>query len=329
MDVTALNCPQCGGLLPRAAYWRMVACPYCKAMVTRSPSVVEARRFHEAWLRTQHYLDDAPFSSARILRIGNHRYRILTSLDWSDSGEIFLADRLSAFPERVVLHLGRSGVAQSKQENEKEWEKQLERERVALSELQSLDGSGSAYYSQRIPQLVSFHPSQPGYPCCLITRHIPGTWGTLAQVLFHSKIQDAPRHSIWILRRILDTLTYLHDNGWVHGDLQPGNILLQPQDHGAFLRGWSKARRTSDKSSIAQDLARAVWCIRAFLHDNPDARNETSQATATPKALTAFLRSLSESHDAALSLGARGMDGELKRVAREVFGPPRFIPFIP
>src|ERR1700712_2865027 len=48
VNFDALSCPQCGGPLPRQALWRMVACPQCRAMVTRSSRVVERKTFHDA-----------------------------------------------------------------------------------------------------------------------------------------------------------------------------------------------------------------------------------------------------------------------------------------
>lgn len=71
VEFTALTCPQCGGALPRQALWRMVACPYCRAMVTRSASVVERAPYQAAYQRS---LGGA---SGRVLPVASQRYRVL------------------------------------------------------------------------------------------------------------------------------------------------------------------------------------------------------------------------------------------------------------
>lgn len=42
-------------------------------------------------------------------------------------------------------------------------------------------------------------------------------------------------HMCWILERQLSVLGFVHSNMHIHGNIEPGNIVMRPQDHNAFL----------------------------------------------------------------------------------------------
>jgi serine/threonine protein kinase len=313
MDFLSLNCPQCGGLLPRAARWRTVGCPYCGAMVTRSEHAVEAGTFHESWLRARAaYADAGP-----TLTLGKSVFLIRESLGRGDSSEIFLALRLDSHRERVVIRRCLAGDADGGPA----------REFAALTGLQALQGPGAAYYSLRIPEAVAFGRCADTGRETLVTRPIPGCWGTLLDVMRRQPHGIDPRHGVWIWRRILETLDYLHANGWAHGDVHPGHVLVQPKDHGAFLIGWGKSRPRASSRGMADDLVRSAWCIRALLHGMSD--TPPGFGTRTPPAFTRILRQVGEDAVGNGAMNARAIDTLLKAAAREDFGPPAFVHFDP
>jgi serine/threonine protein kinase len=43
------------------------------------------------------------------------------------------------------------------------------------------------------------------------------------------------RHMCWVLERLLSVLGFLHYNAVLHGNIEPGNIMVRPRDHNAFL----------------------------------------------------------------------------------------------
>ena len=311
MNFDALSCPQCGGPLPRQALWRMVACPQCRAMVTRSSRVVERRAFHEAWLRSR-IVDSA---GDRLLRVKNRTYRVLAALGDSDGCEGLSAIACGALPERVAIKLARDGA------------NALAAEADVLRRLQDLDEPSSAYFSQRLPQFVAFGTTDGfGEPRdALVTRQPVGTWGTLADVLAHhpNGLRD-PRHAVWLWRRVLEVLAYLHGANWTHGDLRASHWLVNPGDHGVLLTGWARARRGG---SAAQDLVQSAWTVRALLHGDSD--GPPPLAASVPAPLADLLRAASEDAAWCARHGAAGIEQQLSAAAREAFGRPQFIPFNP
>jgi hypothetical protein len=311
MSFTALTCPQCGGALPRSALWRMVACPYCQAMVTRSAELVARAPYQAAYQRSL----GMGAGPGRVLRIAGQRYRVLGLLGQGERAELLLAGRCGAMPQRVVIKLARSSAGG------------LAPEAQALQRLQALQVAGSAYFSQRLPQVVALgRTDEPGHEReALVLRHPTGFWGSLAEVLqAHPQgLRDA-RHAVWLWRRVLELLGYLHSAGWGHGDLRAEHWLLHPGDHGVQLIGWSRARLDADST---RDLMQSAWTIRALLRGEGD--SPPAIASHLPEPLATVLRAASEDAAWCARLGAQGIDQALVAAARESFGPPQFIHFNP
>lgn len=43
------------------------------------------------------------------------------------------------------------------------------------------------------------------------------------------------QHACWILERLLSVLGFMHYNKIIHGNIEPGNIIVRPSDHNVFL----------------------------------------------------------------------------------------------
>jgi len=66
----------------------------------------------------------------------------------------------------------------------------------------------------------------------LVMSYIPHP--TLSQVV--KKVEKLePEHVAWITERCLNVLGYLHYHGVVHGDIKPGNIMVNPKNHSVVL----------------------------------------------------------------------------------------------
>lgn len=322
MPFITLTCPQCAAPLPRQASWRMVTCTFCGASVSRSPEVVQAAWFREASARVR--ADPEP--PANAIRVGGIRYRILARLGSGTSSEVFLGARSGPFAERVTIKRALNPAHNAS----------LAREAGILGELQALKIPGSAYFSQRLPQPVGLGPadgSGNAARLALVLRHPSGYWGSLADVLRVRPQGIDPRHAVWIWRRILDILGFIHAAGWAHGDVAAEHLLVHPADHGILLIGWAAAqpvgsRREADpaRPGAARDLLQAAWTIRTLL-----AGGDMLPAipAATPERLADLLRRASEDADWCLAQGAGGLDSLLQAAARDAFGPPQFVPFDP
>lgn len=305
MDFQSLNCPQCGGVLPRQAIWRTVACPYCDATVTRSESVVDVARFHEALQRFQN--DPAGHDA----RCGERRYRILRHLYIGTSSRVMLARRCGRQGEHVVLKFDNAA--------------KLGREHDILRQLQADTSSGSAYFSQRLPESIALGPDGKG-GTVLVLRHPPGYWGSLAEVHHHYATGIDARHVVWMWRRALEVLAHVHSIGWSHGAVSPEHMLVHPADHGVFLVGWSRAQRQADQS---RDLMQSAWSMRALLSGQRAGDDVPAIPASVPAPLAEVLqRACSDAHWLQAQ-GAAGLHYEVTSAAAAAFGAPRFLHFQP
>lgn len=305
---TSPSCPQCGGSLPRQALWRTVACSYCKAVVTLNTRWVERADFHAAWARAHTH----PAGSGDWLTLRGASYRLLEPLGRGERSEAWLAERHGPARMRAVLKLAPLDAHDA-----------LAREAETLHHLQGLTAAGSAYFSLRLPQPLAHGLTHEH--AALALRAWPGFWGSLADVLAFNPtgIADA-RHAVWLWRRVLELLGYLHDQGWSHRDLRPEHWLIHPADHGVNLVGWGRAARGADP---AVDLQQSAWAIRMALAGSVDAA--PAIPAHCPPALAQLLLQASEDRDWCRSEGADGLTRQLSAAALADFGLPRFVPFDP
>lgn len=323
MLLVTLSCPQCGAPLPRQARWRTVACQYCGNDVTRSEEVVAAAEFHQAWLRAQAAFEPGPHE----IRCLGQRYRRLAPLGIGSTADVLLAERISPLLERVVLKIAHAGASPGR----------LKREMETLRQLQAAQTAGAAYFSQRLPQPVGCGVTQDlsgQEKDVLVLRNPTGFWGSLADVKKHYPAGIDPRHAVWMWRRMLEVLGYLHQSGWAHGNLAPEHLLVHPGDHGILIIGWADAKpiRHADRGtslvrpSAARDLVQSAWAIRAMLSGGDD---EPSIPATTPAPFASLLKKSSEDASWCATLGAAGLNQALVAAARASFGPPQFIHFTP
>lgn len=317
MPFVSLMCPQCAAPLPRAAYWRTVTCSYCGATVSRGAETIRAASFHEAWLRV-HQAVDLP---ARMVSVGERQYGLLAGLGGGESSQVFLAQRVHPFGERVTLKLARTDGATAV----------LQQEAETVRQLQGLKTAGSAYFSQRLPQLVASGTARDGTSPerhALALRHPTGFWGSLADVMRGHPTGVDARHAVWMWRRVLEVLAYLHDNSWQHGDLCPEHLLVHPRNHGVQMIGWARARHGGH--GAVQDLMQLAWSIRMLLSGQAGSgEHPPSLPATTPAPLAALLLAGSEDARWCAQHGARGLLAQLGQAAEQSFGVSRFVVFHP
>lgn len=323
LSLLALSCPQCSAPLPRAARWRTVNCSYCGATIARGEETVERESFRAA-LRRADAADGA--ASGRVLHWRGARWRVLAPLATGEHGEVLLAQRLGAVPERVTVKLAhddRAAVAA------------LRREAAVLDALQALAIPGAAYFTRRLPQPVGIGIAEgpaEGAREALVLRHPPGYWGSLHDVRAANPRGIDARHAVWLWRRMLEVLAFVHDAGWTHRDISPAHALVHPRDHGVLLVGWSRAQQAAGAAqaeAAARDLMQSAWTVRAVLHGADATDAGPGFGARTPAPLSALLGRISEDAAECRRLGARGIEAALSQASQASFGAPRFVHFDP
>ena len=309
LSLTALLCPQCAAPLPRAARWRTVQCAYCGATVMRGEEIVERSDFRAAWLRA-----GAETASGQVYRWRQASYLLKAQVGKGAHCDVLLAERLGALHERVTMKIAREPAHRDA----------LAHELQILLALQAIQAPGAAYYTRRLPQAVGVGRADIGsgdLRDALVLRNPAGYWGSLADVLQTQPHGIDPRHVVWIWRRMLEVLGFLHANGWSHGNIAPEHALVHPRDHGILLVGWRQACQGSASAhaeAAARDLRQSAWTVRLLLQD-----------ARAPAPLAELLHACSDDVQACMRLGATGIEAELSNAARAAFGAPQFVRFDP
>lgn len=308
-------CPQCGGALPASARWFAVTCRYCGANVVAQGvrAVARAELVAAAQRAFPPGLGDAA--------VGAHRYRVLESLHPGVDDGVLLAERCDAPLARRVLKLAGDPASLARRK----------REAAALAQLQAIDVPSALHFARRLPVSEGMHALhwQGRALHAQVLRMPPGLWGSLESVIALQPAGVDARHAVWIWRRMLELLGWLHAQGWVHGALSPAHALVEPAGHGVVLCGWQAARRPDPYAlahAAAEDLVRSAWIVRALLCGPTDAAPGTGASTPPP------LAQLLEACSVPAGLPAQGaarIEQALVAAADAAFGRPRFVHFAP
>jgi serine/threonine protein kinase len=311
MSFVAISCPQCSAPLPRVAIWRSVTCGFCGALVTRQESVVKRDTFRQALARA----GGGSAGPAGEIECSGVAYHLIQRLGKGELSEVYLPRSVGAQPFLATIKRSSSPAAEAR----------FQREASILRELHaSQSGQAAAYASQRLPEAVACGPITGGSGgFALVLRHPVGYWGSLAALNAHFPNGIDPRHAVWIWRRMLDVLHFIHAQGWAHCDVRPEHALVHPEDHGIRLIAWGNAVKGADLKTRAVDLQRSARVALVLVNGN-----STSIPHHVPEPLARILNNSSQDPGFCEKLGARGLDAMLLEAAREAFGPPAFIPLV-
>jgi serine/threonine protein kinase len=312
MAWVALSCPQCAAPLPRVALWRAVKCGSCGSLITKTESVVTRDSFRQALKRARQNsagLDD--------VRCGEASYHLMDRLGIGEVSQVYFARRIGSLPFLVTIKLSSAPSAAVR----------YAREAEVLRELQVLDANtAGAYFSRLLPEVIAQgavegHSSKQG----LVLRHPTGFWGSLAALNERFASGMDPRHAIWIWRRMLEVLNFVHRRGWSHGDVRPEHALVHPQDHGVRLIGWASAKKDAGANDKATDLLRSARVVQVLLCGTV---SSGALPSAVPTGLAQLVSRAATDEDYCRSQGAEGLDALLRAEAKTAFGPPSFVPLM-
>ncbi|MBN2797812.1 MAG: hypothetical protein JXX28_01575 [Deltaproteobacteria bacterium] len=309
-----LFCESCGG--PLEAPWRdlAVVCPHCGAHnLPGQPGAWSAPR--------------APADGRPRLNLGGRTYLVEGRLGQGASSVVYRARWVVRLGELVVLKV--LAATADRDLFRREWD--------TLVALQASHAEGAAHFTTRLPVPVAHGLIESDRPR-------PASVFGWKSGFVHTLEQVGEVHSggvrgevmVWVLKRLLELLGFVHRAGFVHGAVTPEHVLVHPRDHGATLVGWTLAtpwrpghtrplpatnRRWATfyggatEATPALDLAMAARCAQAIAGWH-------LPGVTRPAPLQRVL-------DAALS-GRRedawALAEELTAASAEAFGPPAYHP---
>jgi hypothetical protein len=257
-----------------------------------------------------------------------------------DISDVYVGQRARWPSELVVVKLLRDSRDIPLADNE--WN--------ALQKLHHSEVPGADFFTTRIPQPVTHGKITTGSHSgkhVSIFRWTSGFYHNFEKILQVYPQGIPPIASIWIWRRILEVLSFIHNSGMVHGAVLPSHLLVQENEHGVLLVGYSSAGRSGEKlrlkvqrsedfypqSKRAEltltpqlDIIMSARVMVAILGGNPE--TGTLPASVPGRLAGAIQRIALANPDSSFKEDAWSIREELGGIASEVFGPPQFVPIV-
>lgn len=297
--VRAITCPQCGaGLTPPSRFARDVVCSFCRSTVQIDLSVVSVARFREAFAR---WNEPETHGYDRWVSFGGLRFAALRRVARGTRSDVFFADRARPPSERVVIKFCRD--SRDAPDFEAEWR--------ALGRLASIEDEAAGHFTSLLPSPVVHGVAEgAGYDgrMALAYRDASGFVHALDAVGRGHPTGVDPRIGVWLWRRTLETLVFLHRNGLTHGDLTPAHLIAHGREHAVRLVGFSRL----GAGAPAADIQASAGAVASVLPDAvPEPFGSLLLRTARGENQVADAWSLRE---------------EVGRAARRAFGAPSYHP---
>lgn len=333
----ALVCPQCNAPLTPHRFAHSVLCSYCGTTVRLDSSLVSTARFHEtfnAW--------NSPTSNqfSSWVSIGDNHWAINQQIAQGNISDVYTGQRARWPTELVILKIlrDRKDIARF----DHEWD--------VLQTLHKSDTVGADSFTMLLPQPVAHGDISSGLhagKCVSVFRWMSGFYHNFDAVI-QAYPQGIPaRASVWIWRRILEVLSFIHASGMVHGAIIPLHLLIQENEHGVRLVGYGCSGHIGDKlQNVPQtfesfypqsarsrlaltaqlDLAMSARCIIALLGGD---QATASLGASVPAQLIRILQRVARSERSGKSgENAWSIREELGEIAKQVYGATQFVPIV-
>lgn len=335
MAERVIRCPQCHGPLAPSRFARSVVCSYCGATVQLDPSNVPVARFREAHARWNDP-EVHGYAVASVVQIGHARWAVGAQIGAGEISDVYLAERARWPTELAILKVLRS--ASDADLFEREW--------TTLQSLRTSTAPGAASLSLRVPQPIQMGTVSSGTfegKRVMLLRRAHGHRYTLEDVrLAHPDGVEA-RAVVWLWRRLLEVLSFVHQSGFVHAAVLPRHILIEDGEHGARLVGFSCADRPSrklaakvtdfsafypagieqDGISVRADLSMTARCMFYALGGGPGGDGLRARV---PDRLRALIAEIAAADGRGVGPDAWTLRERVGRLSSELFGPPTFNP---
>jgi len=314
--------------MPPPSASRSQRCPYCRTVLAPANGV---------WRPQLDDLDDS-FGDAREPRfwLGGHRYALIGRLARGEGSDVLLARRDEAMTARVIVKVLRASAAADL----------FAREETVLESLASSKAQGAPHFTRLMPERVAFGIARlganglGGERRIAIRRHRAGFVHTLEDVRRAHADRIEPAHAVWIWKRTLESLGFIHAAGWIHGAVLPAHLLVNARDHGVVLAGFSRAVRAGEKLAAITRDAKAFYPDDVATGAAVDVRTDLAMSArailfvlggdplrAPSRVPAPFARLLETTAVTPWARDAWALVEDASQVARDVFGPPKFVPF--
>jgi len=330
MAIEVLRCPNCAAPLPPGSRAEVV-CEYCRHVLTNVPSPTGYR-----WVAGD---ERPPDDGLHRVHVDGRTFALLGRIGRGDASDVFLARRDKRLTERVVLKALRARDDADLLTNE--WR--------ALTALYNSEAQGADFFRRMLPQLVAHGPLTGAGEKTLATvyRWRSGFSYTLDDVARAYPRGVDPRAAVWMWKRALEVLGWVHHSGYVHGALTPVHLLVHPRDHGLTFVGWgtcatvregklpalsvaatdyyadeTRARRVATPATDLVTLARSIARV---LGGDP-ARGSVPSSVPGPVAELVIEHAGRRSCEGMVA-DAWALKEQVTEASRAAFGPDRYVKF--
>lgn len=151
------------------------------------------------------------------------------------------------------------------------------------------------------------------------------------------------RDMVWMFKRLLSALGFIHRQGVVHGAVLPPHVLVHPVTHGAKLIDWCYAVRTDTKQHVKAISApyRPFYAPEILRKEPPvpatdiymaakcalDLLQLPTSAAPMPRQLEGFLQGCLMASPQRRPDDAWALHDELDQLLQRLVGPPKYRPF--
>jgi hypothetical protein len=298
--------------------------------------LISAARFHEAF---QVWNSPASYQIPSWISLGESHWALETCIAHGETADVHNGRRARWPTELAIIKLLRTRQDAALLDNE--WE--------VLQALHRSKAPGADTFTMLLPQPIIHGIISSGAHVgegVSIFRWISGFRYTFDEIIRAYPEGISPRASIWVWRRILEVLSFVHHSGMAHGAVLPSHLLIQENEHGVRLVGYSAAGHLGEKlrtishhyesiypQPIGQltlteqlDLVMSARCMIALLGGNP---SDGSLPTRVPERLAEIVQRIASANPAGPAReDAWTIREELGQIADEVFGTPQFIPIV-
>jgi hypothetical protein len=311
-----------------------VICSYCGALIKLDESSVEAETFHKtfiAWNAPQSY------GLGSYVSLGEDHWAVEELLARGEVSQVHAGRRARWPTELVTLKFLHNTGGKDLFENE--WR--------VLQKLHKSQARGAESFRRLLPQPVAHGRVSPGQHAgesLSIFRREMGFRHTFEQVHKAYPQGIPPRASLWVWRRILEVLSFIHASGLVHAAVLPPHLMIQENEHGLRLVGYGRAGEAGGSLSlpnpgfegwylgkkprleIGLDIRLSACSMAYLLGGDPPAGELPA---SVPQKLAGFIqRVIKMDPTSSDTQTAWNLREELGQLADEIFGEPQFNPIL-